>query len=130
QPDEITPPRFADTGGSGQGAAFDAYGYGARSSGRAEFRDSEQASARDAGDVHSSYEDEDQPVAPRGAATPQRARSKTSVAGPKYNSIDNIAEFFASRGKKFTRPQVPVEAPAGKTGFRPGQRVRHPKYGE
>ena len=47
-----------------------------------------------------------------------------------YNSIDNIAEFFASRGKKFSRPSVPVEEPVGKRGFRPGQKVKHPKYGE
>jgi len=45
-------------------------------------------------------------------------------------SIDNIAEFFASRGKKFNLPKVPVEEPKGKRGFRPGQKVRHPKYGE
>ena len=47
-----------------------------------------------------------------------------------YNSIENIAEFFASRGKKFSlRPRTPVPEPAGVQGFRPGQRVRHPKYG-
>ncbi|MGB8770810.1 MAG: hypothetical protein WCC92_14415, partial [Candidatus Korobacteraceae bacterium] len=44
--------------------------------------------------------------------------------------IDNIAEFFASRGKKFSRPKVEIPAPSGRIGFRPGQRVRHPKYGE
>ena len=38
-----------------------------------------------------------------GAAT---RRSATSYSGPTYNSIDNIAEFFASRGKKFTRPKL------------------------
>jgi DNA helicase-2/ATP-dependent DNA helicase PcrA len=47
-----------------------------------------------------------------------------------YNSIENIAEFFASRGKKFSIPKTPVEQPTGKRGFRPGQKVRHPKYGE
>jgi DNA helicase II / ATP-dependent DNA helicase PcrA len=75
---------------------------------------------------HYAYEDEDQ--------RPQYARrnqpQRTSYAGPAYNSIDNIAEFFASRGKKFTRPKVDVPAPTGRIGFRPGQRVRHPKYGE
>ena len=55
---------------------------------------------------------------------------QTAYSGPAYNSIDNIAEFFASRGKKFTRPKIEVPAPNGHTGFRPGQRVRHPKYGE
>ena len=47
-----------------------------------------------------------------------------------YNSIENIAEFFASRGKKFTVPKTMPEEPTGKRGFRPGQKVRHPKYGE
>jgi DNA helicase-2/ATP-dependent DNA helicase PcrA len=76
--------------------------------------------------THYSYEDEDQ--------RPQYARrepaKRSTYSGPAYNSIDNIAEFFASRGKKFSRPKVEVPAPTGHTGFRPGQRVRHPKYGE
>ena len=82
---------------------------------------------------HYSYEDEDQSAswhagdANRGNARP----SKPTVAARAYNSIENIAEFFASRGKKFTVPKAPpVEEPTGKRGFRPGQRVRHPKYGE
>jgi DNA helicase-2/ATP-dependent DNA helicase PcrA len=57
-------------------------------------------------------------------------RKRTTYAGPAYNSIENIAEFFASRGKKFKRPKVEVPEPTGARGFRPGQRVRHPKYGE
>jgi DNA helicase-2/ATP-dependent DNA helicase PcrA len=82
----------------------------------------------DSGDTHYSYEDEDQSLIwrqPRG-----QAKAKTAPAAPKYNSIENIAEFFASRGKRFTVPKVPVEAPTGRRGFRPGQKVRHPKYGE
>jgi DNA helicase-2/ATP-dependent DNA helicase PcrA len=50
--------------------------------------------------------------------------------GKSYNSIDNIADFFASRGKKFSIPKPPAEEAKGKKGFRPGQMVRHPKYGE
>lgn len=76
-------------------------------------------------DRHYDYENEDQ--------RPQygRQKQKTTYGGNStYNSIDNIAEFFASRGKKFSRPTVPVEEPAGKRGFRPGQKVTHPKYGE
>ena len=81
---------------------------------------------------HYSYEDEDQSAswhsgdAARGNA---RGTKPTAPARP-YNSIENIAEFFASRGKKFTLPKTPVEEPTGKRGFRPGQKVRHPKYGE
>ncbi len=81
-----------------------------------------RASYQDRGDYgsskHYSYEDEDQrPQYSRGRA------QRSSYIGPTYNSIDNIAEFFASRGKKFTRPKIDVPAPAGRTGFRPGQRV-------
>jgi DNA helicase-2/ATP-dependent DNA helicase PcrA len=76
--------------------------------------------------THYSYEDEDQ--RPR-YGQPQ-TKSKGSHGGPVYNSIDNIAEFFASRGKKFSQPKMQATESAGRTGFRPGQRVRHPKYGE
>jgi DNA helicase II / ATP-dependent DNA helicase PcrA len=92
----------------------------------------------DYGERHYSYEDEDQSVTsygskPRGPRTAPPLRGSGSnggYTGPKYNSIDNIADFFASRGKKFNRPQIQVEKAAGGSSFRPGQRVKHPKYGE
>jgi DNA helicase II / ATP-dependent DNA helicase PcrA len=74
---------------------------------------------------HFAYEDEDQSV-----SWGMQRQSRTSYSGQRYNSIENIAEFFASRGKKFKIPKLPVEEPKGTRGFRPGQRVRHPKYGE
>jgi DNA helicase-2/ATP-dependent DNA helicase PcrA len=77
--------------------------------------------------AHYAYEDEDQSSANWTSPNPPRSPASS---GRSYNSIDNIAEFFASRGKKFTKPKLPVEEPTGKKGFRPGQRVRHPKYGE
>jgi DNA helicase-2/ATP-dependent DNA helicase PcrA len=97
--------------------------------------------------THYSYEDEDQSAAwnrdsqvsqnRREAGQPQNPRvsqNRGDMRHPaparSYNSIENIAEFFASRGRKFTIPKAPVEEPTGKRGFRPGQRVRHPKYGE
>jgi DNA helicase II / ATP-dependent DNA helicase PcrA len=85
--------------------------------------------------AHYSYEDEDQSAPwhelgrdgrPRPSGSPQKP---TAPARP-YNSIENIAEFFATRGKRFAVPKTPVEQPTGKRGFRPGQKVRHPKYGE
>src|SRR5947209_7833636 len=52
-------------------------------------------------DRHYDYENEDQ--------RPQYGRTqepkKKTVSAPTYNSIDNIAEFFASRGKKFNVPK-------------------------
>jgi DNA helicase-2/ATP-dependent DNA helicase PcrA len=99
------------------------------SRGRRSPKDTDYATA------HYNYEDEDQSADASRSAPPARARPRGgySYSGPRYNSIDNIAEFFASRGKKFPMPRVTGEAPKGqssKTGFRPGQRVRHPKYGE
>jgi DNA helicase-2/ATP-dependent DNA helicase PcrA len=86
------------------------------------------------GSAHYDYENEDQSAAPasrwgsragRGSAPP-----KTSYTGPAYNSIDNIADFFASRGKKFSRPEMDLDKPSGGRGLRKGDRVNHPKYGE
>ncbi len=79
--------------------------------------------------THYSYEDEDQSASWKRSSIPASRQKPTSPAKP-YNSIENIAEFFASRGKKFTVPKIPLEEPTGKRGFRPGQKVRHPKYGE
>jgi len=82
--------------------------------------------------THYSYEDEDQSASWHAGDTGgANARgSKPTLPARAYNSIENIADFFASRGKKFTVPKPPVEEPTGKRGFRPGQKVRHPKYGE
>jgi DNA helicase II / ATP-dependent DNA helicase PcrA len=98
--------------------------------------------ADDAVSSHYSYEDEDQSAAWHRDSTSARDShfshnrrevghpTNTSQPSRAYNSIENIAEFFASRGRKFTIAKQPVEEPTGKRGFRPGQRVRHPKYGE
>jgi DNA helicase-2/ATP-dependent DNA helicase PcrA len=84
--------------------------------------------------AHYSYEDEDQSASWRGrdqaSIAANRSRQKPAAPARPYSSIENIAEFFASRGKKFTVPKAPVAEPTGKRGFRPGQKVRHPKYGE
>jgi DNA helicase-2/ATP-dependent DNA helicase PcrA len=78
--------------------------------------------------AHYAYEDEDQSVTWVGR---NRGHGRTaSYSGKTYNSIENIAEFFASRGRKFSMPRLPAEEPKGRRGFRPGQRVKHPKYGE
>jgi len=76
--------------------------------------------------AHYSYEDEDQSA----AWNPERVKPKTQTPLRNYNSIDNIAEFFASRGKKFSVPKMVPDEPTGRRGFRPGQKVKHPKYGE
>ncbi|MGB7583549.1 MAG: 3'-5' exonuclease, partial [Terriglobales bacterium] len=78
--------------------------------------------------THYAYEDEDQSA--NWTAGGQRKSVPPAYSGRSYNSIENIAEFFASRGKKFSVAKLPVEEPKGRRGFRPGQKVRHPKYGE
>jgi DNA helicase II / ATP-dependent DNA helicase PcrA len=76
--------------------------------------------------THYSYEDEDQSA----VWDPERVKPKAPTPLTSYNSIDNIAEFFASRGKKFSVPKLQPQEPTGRRGFRPGQKVKHPKYGE
>ena len=72
---------------------------------------------------HYSYEDEDQRT---------RAVSRSGSPGNRSQSgsLDNIAQFFSSRKPAGARPKLEVPVAAGVTGFRSGQRVRHPKYGE
>jgi DNA helicase II / ATP-dependent DNA helicase PcrA len=74
---------------------------------------------------HYSYEDEDQ--RPR-AVSRTAAPASRPQAGP--GSLDNIAQFFSSRKGSGSRPKLEIPVSTGATGFRSGQRVRHPKYGE
>ena len=67
---------------------------------------------------HYRYEDEDQSV---------RSPSRSA---PRETSLENIAQFFSSRGGKIRRPKLDLPQPTGVTGFRSGQHVRHPKYGD
>jgi DNA helicase-2/ATP-dependent DNA helicase PcrA len=90
-------------------------------------------------DRHYSYEDEDQTrssltvASGRFATTPVAAGSRPLT---QTGSMDNIASFFAARGQRFAppqrsaRPKLDLPEPTGKTGFKQGARVRHPKYGE
>ncbi|HET7440808.1 MAG TPA: UvrD-helicase domain-containing protein [Terriglobales bacterium] len=133
--EEVPPQLLEDIGSprrSRPRTAIDYLGTGASSgrvgTGGSPVRAGGGPAVRDASESsHYSYEDEDQSV------TWNQGRShgqRTAYSGKNYNSIDNIAEFFASRGKKFNLPKMKLEQPAGTRGFRPGQKVRHPKYGE
>jgi DNA helicase II / ATP-dependent DNA helicase PcrA len=133
---EEVPAPLIEELGRRRSAASPASGYlGTAAPGRPAGR---SPAAYDAADTHYSYEDEDQSAAwqaSRGDSRPRlpsgaKPRGATTAPARPYNSIENIAEFFASRGKKFTVPKTVVEEPTGKRGFRPGQKVRHPKYGE
>jgi DNA helicase II / ATP-dependent DNA helicase PcrA len=121
--EEVPAPLIEELGTKSARAGTDRVGTGtlARPAGRSPAAES----------THYSYEDEDQSAAwhDRGTVAAQSRQKPTAPARP-YNSIENIAEFFASRGKKFSVPKTPLQEPTGKRGFRPGQKVRHPKYGE
>jgi DNA helicase-2/ATP-dependent DNA helicase PcrA len=82
------------------------------------------------GSVHYDYENEDQSAVTWDNRSHPKSAPKTTYTGQAYNSIDNIADFFASRGKKFSRPEMNLDKPSGGRGLRKGDRVRHPKYGE
>jgi DNA helicase-2/ATP-dependent DNA helicase PcrA len=90
----------------------------------------------DAAERHYSYEDEDQTAQSADGNRASSTRFSTSRVAPgsrpvtAAGSVDNIANFFAARGQKFSRPKLDIPTPTGKTGLRQGSRVRHPKYGE
>ncbi|HVJ06207.1 MAG TPA: 3'-5' exonuclease, partial [Candidatus Saccharimonadales bacterium] len=82
------------------------------------------------GEAHYDYENEDQSRVWDNRPSRQKSAPKSTYTGQAYNSIDNIADFFASRGKKFSRPEMNLDQPSPGRGLRKGDRVRHPKYGE
>ncbi len=93
---------------------------------------------------HYSYEDEDQSAGYRPSSASNRYGGSRSASGSGgyaarstgggSGSLDNIAQFFGGKrgaGSGSAKPsRSQPDAPAGTTGFRNGQRVRHPKYGE
>ncbi|RXH57978.1 UvrD-helicase domain-containing protein [Granulicella sibirica] len=84
------------------------------------------------GERHYSYEDEDQSggrARPSGAPGVNGRPSYAARAGGS-GSLDNVANFFAARGQKVSRPKLAVPEPTGKTGLQRAVRVKHPKYGE
>jgi DNA helicase-2/ATP-dependent DNA helicase PcrA len=83
---------------------------------------------------HYSYEDEDQSAAAPASGAYRNQHSYGNAAGGTRSdagSIDNIASFFGARGGAVAkRPKLPVPETTGVVGFKSGQRVRHPKYGD
>ncbi|MGC2618398.1 MAG: UvrD-helicase domain-containing protein [Acidobacteriaceae bacterium] len=138
-PEPTIPSRFLEeipqhlledlSGGRNRPNSWGGYAAAYSSDGPSRFgnRDSDDSVGR-----HYSYEDEDQSVTNRGA-TPGRGRLVSPPAGSPPNSVDNIAKFFSGRGgvpAKSSRPKLDIPEPTGAKGFKSGQRVRHPKYGE
>jgi DNA helicase-2/ATP-dependent DNA helicase PcrA len=136
-PDAALPSRFLEevpqhlledlSGGRERATTWGGYAasYGTGSSSRSGGRFNED------GERHYSYEDEDQ-SAP--TAVQSNNQSYGYAAGkPRRDagSMDNIASFFSSRGGATAkRPKLPIPEAKGVVGFKSGQRVRHPKYGD
>jgi DNA helicase-2/ATP-dependent DNA helicase PcrA len=76
----------------------------------------------------------------------REAAKRNLYTGKTYNSVDNIQQFFAERGKvsapppttnnqqpttppRAPQPVVAPRPPARSRGFRAGATIRHPKYG-
>ena len=131
---------------TGWGSYGSSSGYGGGYGGGSKYKNGSRFgdSGRDNGgelrqERHYSYEDEDQSYRPAAAASqasagsPSRSTPTAGAARPEAkpaNSLDNIAQFFGARGATGARPKLEIEPASGATGFRNGQRVRHPKYGE
>src|SRR5262249_30088587 len=98
---EEVPPRLVEGLGTSRKARAGAQAFSRPAAGRSPAAQEE---------AHYAYEDEDQSM------SWVQPKQKAAYSGRSYNSIDNIAEFFASRGKKFSVPRVPVEEPKGKKG--------------
>ncbi len=111
--------------GQGYGSGY-ASGYG---SGYGRQRSAD--AGEEVAERHYSYEDEDQSQRPAGYGNRAGAAKKSYAArGGNTGSLDNIAQFFGQRGAAARRPKLDIPEPTGSTGFKSGNRVRHPKYGE
>jgi DNA helicase-2/ATP-dependent DNA helicase PcrA len=84
------------------------------------------------GERHYSYEDEDQSAPASSGYRNNQSYGNAAGKPPRdAGSIDNIASFFSSRGGATAkRPRLSVPEAKGVVGFKSGQRVRHPKYGD
>ncbi len=125
--EDLSPPRYSDSGGYG-GAYSTPYPQ------RGRFR---PGGEDDGGERHYSYEDESQESGSHGSAKAYVAGRFTRGGGS--GPLDNTAAFFGKAGgagykfgdKKYpARPKMDISAPTGRTGLGKGVRVRHPKYGE
>jgi DNA helicase-2/ATP-dependent DNA helicase PcrA len=118
------------SGGRGRASSWGGYAAGYTEAPSQFSRRSEEFTSR-----HYSYEDEDQSASfgMGRKENPSSGRLVRPPAGAKADSVDNIARFFSGRGgvpPKGARPRLDAPEARGATGFRSGQRVRHPKYGE
>jgi DNA helicase-2/ATP-dependent DNA helicase PcrA len=134
-PEPSVPSRFLEevpahlmddlSGGQSRASAYSGYGgYNRGGFGGAYPRRRSGGNSEEVTERHYSYEDEDQSATTHSAAP--RPKPKFRDAG----SVDNIAQFFGSRGAAAKRPKLDIPESTGQKGLKAGARVRHPKYGE
>jgi DNA helicase-2/ATP-dependent DNA helicase PcrA len=138
---EEIPPRLMEDLSGGRERATSWGGYAAQYASGASSRSGGRFGEEHGGGRHYSYEDEDQSASYSGSAAKaggngfgakgSGAGYKGAQSGPGASSLDNIASFFGGRGAAAgSRPKLAPKEPSGATGFKSGQRVRHPKYGD
>ncbi|MGC1297026.1 MAG: UvrD-helicase domain-containing protein [Alloacidobacterium sp.] len=125
---EEVPPALLEDLSGGQQRASNWGGYAAASTQRASWMQRREYDDGFEASRHYSYEDEDQRPMRQGNGGGGSSRNVVRKSGGE--SLDNIAQFFGGRGGNAPRPKIEVAEPKGAVGFKSGQRVRHPKYGE
>ena len=77
--------------------------------------------------THYSYEDEDQSA----AWNPARVKAEDARLRCGTTTRSTTSPSFSPRAaRNSTFPKSLPDEPTGRRGFRPGQKVKHPKYGE
>ena len=129
--EEVPNQLIENLGGRSPAWSTPAYGsgYGSRYGSNRRPQHSDEFESR-----HYNYEDESQ-EAPRISSSQNDPPKNKSPKAPDGHSIDNIARFFGGKGSaikpsSFARPAMDIPEPAGASGLKKGQRVRHGKYGE
>ncbi len=80
--------------------------------------------------LHYEYEGEDQSAASRATVAVEGVARAPPTAGRRTTRLRTSPSSLPRAARSFPRPKTEAEAPTGKRGFRKGDRVRHPKYGE
>jgi DNA helicase II / ATP-dependent DNA helicase PcrA len=131
---EEVPAHLMDDLSGGQSRATGGYtgygGYGRNNFGGG-YGQRRGAGREEVAERHYSYEDEDQSEPTHSPAANRFSGGGGSKPKPRdAGSLDNIAQFFGSRGQAAKRPKLDIPESTGQQGFKAGARVRHPKYGE
>ncbi len=128
--EEVPAPLIEELGRRGSTARVGT-GTPSASSGQAFDRPAGRSPAGYDADVHYSYEDEDQSASWKGGRRRAGEPVKSPLLRPSLTTRSRILPSSLPRGGRNSASRKHLsKTPTGKRGFRPGQKVRHPKYGE